>query len=144
MNADLAPRLASERRALPSINPGYWSYERLAKAERTLMHRANDIRADIARELGRYGAEHLLLVAGDALKAEILLADVIGNVCVSKISGDIDDLRELESAIARIRSGTYGECIDCGQAFDPLRLHFSPAAARCMYCQENAKRDVGP
>lgn len=40
------------------------------------------------------------------------------------------------SALERLRTGTYGECMQCGQAIDVERLMIEPAASRCLPCQE--------
>ena len=40
-------------------------------------------------------------------------------------------LREVEEAQARLASGTYGICEDCGQPIDPVRLDLVPEARRC-------------
>lgn len=44
-------------------------------------------------------------------------------------------LNAVEAALARIASGTYGQCIDCGRTITLARLEVSPEAARCMHCQ---------
>jgi DnaK suppressor protein len=45
----------------------------------------------------------------------------------------------VEAALARIASGIYGQCIDCGEAISATRLQASPEAARCIRCQEAAE-----
>jgi DnaK suppressor protein len=46
------------------------------------------------------------------------------------------ELAAIESALARIESGTFGACLDCGQAIPPKRLAMYPAAERDVRCQE--------
>ena len=48
-------------------------------------------------------------------------------------SGELDEIR---AALARIRDGSYGLCVDCGDPIDVRRLAAMPAAARCAACQE--------
>jgi len=43
-------------------------------------------------------------------------------------------LEQVESALRKLESGTYGVCEDCGQAIDPLRLEAKPAARYCISC----------
>ena len=47
-------------------------------------------------------------------------------------------LRDVRAALARIRAGTYGICIECEEEISPKRLAAMPAAALCIRCQEAA------
>ena len=47
-------------------------------------------------------------------------------------------LREIESALARIRSGEYGTCTACGGAIPKPRLEAIPWARLCLQCAERA------
>ena len=53
--------------------------------------------------------------------------------------GVVDDLQanldEVDAAFARIAAGSYGVCVDCGQAIPEKRLTALPASARCIDCQ---------
>ena len=44
------------------------------------------------------------------------------------------ELLAIEAALARLKSGEYGECIDCGESIDPRRLEHSPTVRRCIRC----------
>jgi DnaK suppressor protein len=106
-----------------------------------LWGRVAALRTDIARELREYDDERFgLLATNVADSAELSIADVIGDIYLAEIDRDVRELREVESAINRISAGTYGSCIECAQAIDPLRLELNPHAARCLRCQENAER----
>jgi DnaK suppressor protein len=48
-------------------------------------------------------------------------------------------LEEVESALARLDTGTYGTCTRCGRRIAPARLEAIPWAAQCIDCQ----REVG-
>lgn len=45
-------------------------------------------------------------------------------------------LRQVRSALGRIRDGSFGECIDCENAISPKRLAAVPWAYRCIQCQD--------
>jgi RNA polymerase-binding protein DksA len=59
---------------------------------------------------------------------------------LSLVSSEQEALSEVESAIKRIKDGTYGICIDCGQPIPDKRLEALPASARCIECQSKSER----
>lgn len=57
----------------------------------------------------------------------------------------LSELADVEAALRRIASGTYGECVDCGEGIALARLRAYPAATRCIRCQGALeKREAGP
>lgn len=46
------------------------------------------------------------------------------------------NLSRVEGAIARIRQGTYGVCLRCGQPIPEGRLEAAPEAELCVRCQK--------
>jgi len=48
-------------------------------------------------------------------------------------------LADIDTALGRLRSGTYGRCEECGGAIDPARLQAVPWARRCLACQRRAE-----
>jgi DnaK suppressor protein len=51
-------------------------------------------------------------------------------------------LEQVESALARIEAGTFGDCQQCGRAIDAQRLRAIPYASRCIACARDY-HDVG-
>ena len=49
---------------------------------------------------------------------------------------DYVQLRLIEEALDRIRSGDYGVCLACEEPIPPKRLHALPWAKYCVPCQE--------
>lgn len=49
-------------------------------------------------------------------------------------------LDDIEKALARIKEGTYGFCLMCGEEIPSERLASFPQAKRCSGCQE--KKEV--
>jgi len=45
-------------------------------------------------------------------------------------------IRNIQSALARLELGDYGDCTECGEPVDPRRLDADPAAAMCIACAE--------
>jgi DnaK suppressor protein len=50
-------------------------------------------------------------------------------------------LQDIEGALERLESGTYGRCADCGAEIPAARLRAMPFADRCRDCQELANAD---
>lgn len=42
--------------------------------------------------------------------------------------------RALVAALARLETGDFGYCDDCGEEIDPRRLEHNPAVTRCIDC----------
>jgi DnaK suppressor protein len=46
----------------------------------------------------------------------------------------------VDSALARIREGTYGECISCGSEINAKRLEAVPWTRYCIECQDKLEK----
>lgn len=51
-------------------------------------------------------------------------------------------LADIDSALARITDGTYGECADCSKPIPPKRLQVLPFATLCVACQSLVDKKV--
>lgn len=49
---------------------------------------------------------------------------------------EMAELGEIDEALHRIETGTYGQCVACGIDIPAPRLHAAPEAARCIDCQD--------
>lgn len=49
------------------------------------------------------------------------------------------ELGQVDAALRRMDSGSYGQCVDCGVEIPLARLYVVPEAARCIRCQEAAE-----
>jgi DnaK suppressor protein len=45
-------------------------------------------------------------------------------------------LNEVNAALARLREGSFGECVNCGSEINPKRLEAVPWTRYCIACQE--------
>ena len=64
----------------------------------------------------------------------ITLMDESGEVLRSERVANLRS--EVEKALARLDAGSYGACIECGQAIAEERLAALPAAALCFDCAD--------
>lgn len=51
-------------------------------------------------------------------------------------------LQMVEGALNRIREGTFGECISCGNEINPKRLEAVPWTRHCIECQEKLEKGL--
>ncbi len=51
-------------------------------------------------------------------------------------------LQMVEGALSRIREGTFGECISCGNEINIKRLEAVPWTRYCIECQEKLEKGV--
>ena len=63
------------------------------------------------------------------------VADLIVDLDLAEIDHDIDELRDVEAALERIRMDAYGVCVTCQGAIPYERLTAYPTAKRCVRCQ---------
>src|SRR4051812_34863795 len=51
-------------------------------------------------------------------------------------------LQMVDNALARIREGTFGECVSCGNEINPKRLEAVPWTRHCIECQEKLEKGM--
>jgi DnaK suppressor protein len=68
--------------------------------------------------------------------AEISDADLQQDVGLALIEMSAEALRRIDDAIARLASGEYGCCSECGAEISQKRLEALPFALRCQECEE--------
>src|SRR5271165_421430 len=51
-------------------------------------------------------------------------------------------LQMVEAALDRMREGTFGECISCGEEINAKRLEAVPWTRHCIGCQEKLEKGV--
>jgi len=125
---------------------------KLTAAERStlagaLEDRRRVLRAELAEKLNTQDNPALLGLRNRMEESDDwAVADLETALDVAEVSRDAGELREVESALVRIKDGTYGECVECGANIPYARLAANPSAARCIACQEKleASQRRGP
>ena len=72
--------------------------------------------------------------SGDS--ADEALALTLGNLSAARMDHEVRTLRAIEAAFKHLDGPDYGQCEDCGANIPVARLVASPAATRCVACQE--------
>src|SRR5512145_1493118 len=120
MAAKVPPLTSAERSALES---------RLRERQRTLR---GEIRAHL-KGTGDSGVVGLSSVPAET--DDWGVGDELAARDIAETRQLLSELRDVEAALARMNAGTWGECVDCGDAIAPGRLRAYPAATRCIRCQ---------
>ncbi len=68
------------------------------------------------------------------------VADTIVDVDNAIIGMHLQKARDLNAALDRIQTDTYGICIDCGDDISFERLTAYPTAKRCIICQSRREK----
>lgn len=69
----------------------------------------------------------------DAASVTAERTEVLG--VVESLKNQLDDV---DAALAHIKAGTYGICVNCGATINPDRLEFRPASIHCIDCKSKA------
>ncbi|MDQ1249675.1 MAG: hypothetical protein QG597_4051 [Actinomycetota bacterium] len=115
---------------------GLFTDTELAELRAKLEDEAAELRADISDS--EIDIKGLISDSGDGSGDDI--AD-IGSKTFEReqdmfVAGQVQEsLRQVEHAIARIDSGKYGICENCGEPIGRARLEVYPRATLCMACK---------
>jgi len=60
----------------------------------------------------------------------------------SQSSSERQVLQMVDNALHRIRDGSFGECISCGEEINPKRLEAVPWTRHCIACQEKLEQGI--
>jgi DnaK suppressor protein len=111
--------------------------KRLEQFKKQLEQRQQELRRVVTRtqEDGRIAdaeaAQDIADRAANSYTKEFLFA---------QSNNDRQLLTMVESALGRIREGTFGECINCGNDINPKRLEAVPWTRYCIDCQEKMEK----
>ena len=64
------------------------------------------------------------------------VADSLAELDIAGLRHALRELGDVDAALARMRGGAYGLCVDCGDPIAAARLVAYPTAPRCIECQE--------
>jgi DnaK suppressor protein len=104
----------------------------LQKMRLTLLRRREALHRSLSGELRRFNAWEEPVV-GDA--ADDALDTDYGVVNSQLAQTESRELVAIETALLRMREGTYGLCEDCGREIPLARLQALPYATSCVHCQ---------
>lgn len=128
------------------VGSGRFAEQEIGRFKTRLRLRAGQLKEEIRLGLLKYDENRFAVLAdrvGDIEDQSV--ASLVGDLDLSEIDRDVDELRDVESALTRIAESRYGLCIDCQELISFERLDKLPSAARCHACQERFEaRDRRP
>ena len=86
-----------------------------------LGHRVHDFESDLREPLDPDFAEQATQMEGDEVTTELEHKAIMEAV-------------QIKAAIGRIDTGSYGECVSCGNGINSKRLQALPYATECIDC----------
>jgi len=103
-----------------------------------LAFRLNDLRAEVhAAELARTGQD----ANGEVTDRKDAAAQaMVTDIDEAEDRLHLAEMTEIEHALHRMDTATYGDCVDCGEPIPLARLLVQPAALRCTSCQAAGER----
>lgn len=121
-----------------------FSHAERAEFGEQLARRNAELRSEIQEKLARAKTERVgpdVVSVTDGGDKALLEAE--SGLDLAIVGRDIEELRAIESAQARLADGTFGMCADCGDAIARERLRAYAAAKRCAACQSEVERGSG-
>jgi RNA polymerase-binding protein DksA len=112
--------------------------------EESLRRRHAELRRLIREELLRSDAATYGELAGQVHDAEEqAVADLLVDLELDVVDRHVNELRDVEAALKRMRSGSYGICEDTGEPIPFERLRAQPTARRTVTAQAAYERAHG-
>jgi DnaK suppressor protein len=67
---------------------------------------------------------------------DLSVVDLAEDISLRQLSMHRDTLIKIDTALRKLREGTYGICEECGDEISEKRLNILPFAIYCVDCQE--------
>jgi RNA polymerase-binding protein DksA len=120
---------------------GQLTKDQVLRLAAVLKERQRRLRSEIREGLMRSVNERYKDMAGVVSDSgDEAVADTLADLGIAEIDRDVQELREVESALARVGTAEFGICADCGEAIAFERMEAQPSAARCLTCQGRHER----
>lgn len=120
------------------------SEKQLQDFTQRLKKRREELREIIHRELTSSTQEDYTELAGMVHDAgDESFAELLRGINITTRARELDEIRDVEAALERIKNGLYGTCADCHDRIAIERLDAYPTAKRCINCQSRHENRRG-
>jgi len=105
------------------------------KLHTTIEQRHQALLSELREDVERVRRDRHEELAGTATDAgDESVATLIADLDHADVGRDLNELRDLEAARARLADGSYGTCANCGGRITVARLDARPTATLCIDC----------
>jgi DnaK suppressor protein len=111
--------------------------QQMLEARRRELQHDLGVKLRDVRENSRYDGE----MRGGVDTAETSDVELRHDIDIALLEMKAEALRHVNDALARLASGAYGHCADCGAEISQHRLTALPFALRCRTCED--ERETG-
>jgi RNA polymerase-binding protein DksA len=88
------------------------------------------------QELMRWGQHPIAEMTGEVPDVgDESVATAVTDLEHAIVERHVEEIRDIDTALQRIRHHRYGRCTDCDEDIEPARLMAFPTAKRCVDCQ---------
>lgn len=116
------------------------SESQMAELEKTLISRQAELRAEVRGERAESDDERSRRSAREVQdRGDEANTGQWREANAAMIGHHEGEIQGIQAALARFASGTYGLCVNCGEAIGFQRLKAWPLANRCHGCQSKAE-----
>lgn len=116
--------------------------KQIQELEAQLKSRHAQVLGEIREELAQSGDQHYIDLSGRVFDlGDESVADMLADIEAAHIDRQVQEVRDIEAALVRIKAGEYGQCADCGDGIAFNRLQAFPTAKRCIFCQEKHEKE---
>ena len=100
--------------------------------------RRSVLRAEVKAQLQGSGDERVVGLRNRLDETDDwAVADALAELDIAGVRHALTELADVDNALARMRDGHYGICVDCGEDIAAARLKAYPTATRCIECQQS-------
>lgn len=113
-----------------------------AQLDQALSDRYQKLIEEVRDELENAGQQQYVELIG-RVPADIgdeSVADALADFNAAMVDRQIHEIRDIEAARKRLKGGSYGACMDCGDDIAFERLMAYPTAKRCVRCQQQREK----
>lgn len=118
------------------------SQSRLSKLKTSLDRNYKSLLEEVRDSLEKTENQQYVELIGrtPADTGDAAIGDALADLNLAMIDRHIREIRDIEAAMARIKEGSFGTCIDCGEDIAFERLLAYPTAKRCLVCQQQREK----
>ena len=110
--------------------------KQLEKLRKGMLERQKQLVAEVSDQRSQAAAEGSSdgqFGVGDS--ADESVVRMMTDLHLQEAGRDLEELRDIDTALSRMDSGDYGDCDECGNEIGFPRLEAQPTASRCVECQ---------